>query len=77
MNTKLLSELKIGEKGVVKRVAGKDMIRRKLFDMGIIKGVEVQVQRVAPMGDPVEISVKGYNLSLRRSETLNILVEIM
>ena len=70
----LLSELKIGEKGVVTVVNGEGAIRRRLFDMGITPGVEVYLRKKAPLGDPLEISLRGYELTLRKAEAA--LVEI-
>ena len=64
----LLSELKIGEKGVVTAVNGEGAIRRRLFDMGITPGVEVYLRKKAPLGDPLEISLRGYELTLRKAE---------
>jgi len=65
-----------GERGKVFRVNGSGALRRKLLDMGIVRGVSDEVLRRAPLGDPVEISVRGYNLSLRGSEAENVWVEI-
>jgi len=71
---KRLSELKPGEKGIVERVTGTKEIRRRILDMGIVKGTEITVIRTAPLGDPVEFLLKGYNLSLRKRECDNIYV---
>ena len=73
---KRLSEMSPGERGKVSRVNGSGALRRKLLDMGIVRGVSVEVLRRAPLGDPVEISVRGYNLSLRGSDVENVWVEI-
>ena len=73
---KRLSEMSPGERGKVARVNGSGALRRKLLDMGIVRGVSVEVLRRAPLGDPVEISVRGYNLSLRGSEAENVWVEV-
>jgi len=70
-----LSDLKVGQKGKVIRVIAESGIKRKLLDMGIVPGVEVKIQRVAPLGDPVDVLVKGYHLSLRREEAGAIAVE--
>ena len=64
------------EKGKIVRVAGGKGIRRRLMDMGVVAGSVVVVQRVAPLGDPVEIKIKGYDLALRLEEAANISVEI-
>jgi len=74
--TKPLNELKPGEKGKIVKVGGKGSIHRRILDMGVVSGVQVEVQRVAPLGDPIEIRVKGYNLTLRKEEAANIQVEL-
>jgi ferrous iron transport protein A len=76
MVIKPLSELEPTGKGRIIRVGGRKRIRRRLLDMGIVAGAEVEVQRVAPLGDPVEIKVKGYDLALRKEEAENIQVEL-
>lgn len=72
-----LSMLEPPEKGRIVRVGGKGGIRRRLLDMGVVTGALVEVQRVAPLGDPVQIRVKGYDLALRRTEAENIQVELI
>jgi len=69
-----LSELKPGEKGVISKVIGDREIRRRLLDMGLTRGTEIIVVRKAPLGDPVEFLLKGYNLSLRKKESENVYV---
>lgn len=69
-----LSELKKGEKAMVVHVGGKGAVKRRMMDMGVVPGSEIRVVRVAPFGDPIEFNVKGYSLSLRKSEAVNILV---
>jgi len=69
-----LSELKPGEKGIISRVTGDRELRRRLLDMGLTRGTEITVIRRAPLGDPIEFLLKGYNLSLRKSECENIYV---
>ena len=77
MPIKLLNELKPKEKGrIVKISSGGGGIRRRLLDMGLVSGSEVEMERVAPLGDPVEIKIKGYHLSLRKEEATNIKVEV-
>ncbi len=71
-----LSELQPPEKGRITRVGGKGEIRRRLLDMGVVMGAEVEVERVAPLGDPVQIKVKGYDLALRKQEAETIQVEL-
>ncbi len=75
--SKNLSDLKKGERGKVVRVGGRGNIQRRLMDMGLVSGSEVQIQRVAPLGDPIEIRIKGYNLTLRKSEASSITVEMV
>ncbi|HID16719.1 TPA: ferrous iron transport protein A [Candidatus Bathyarchaeota archaeon] len=69
-----LSELKPGEGGIISRIVGDRGLRRKLLDMGLTKGTEVVVVRRAPLGDPIELLLKGYNLSLRKGETESVYV---
>jgi len=69
-----LSELKPGEKGVISKVIADREVRRKLLDMGLTRGTEIIVIRKAPLGDPVEFLLKGYNLSLRKRESENVYV---
>ncbi len=70
-----LSELKIGEVGKVVKVEAHSSLRRRLLDMGLVSGAEVKIERVAPLGDPIEILVKGYHLSLRKDEAETIWVK--
>ena len=72
---KLLSELKIGEKGTVAKVYGEGAVRRRLFDMGITPGAEVYLRKKAPLGDPIEIAIRGYELTLRKSEAANVEIQ--
>ncbi len=71
-----MSELKTGDKGRVIRVTAKGIVRRRIMDMGITKGSEIVVKGVAPLGDPLEIMVKGYNLSFRKEDAAHIFVEV-
>ena len=73
MNT--LKQAKIGETVRVVKVHGEGAIRRRIMDMGITKGTSVYVRKVAPLGDPVEVTVRGYELSLRKADAEMILVE--
>ena len=72
---KLLSQLSIGEKGKVKVVHGEGAIRRRLFDMGITPGAESYLRKKAPLGDPIEISLRGYELTLRKAEAGQVEME--
>jgi len=71
----LLSEMKQGDKGIVIRVAGNGALRRRILEMGIVKGTEVFVEKYAPLKDPIELILKGYHLSLRVEEAAQITVE--
>lgn len=65
---KKLSEFNIGETGQITNVDGEGRIRRRLFDMGITPGAEVYLRKKAPLGDPMEITIRGYELTLRKDE---------
>ena len=75
MASKPLEELKPKERGKVVKVAGKGSVHRRLLDMGLVTGAEVEVERVAPLGDPMQVKIKGYHLTLRKEEAANIWVE--
>lgn len=75
-NTKTLDQLRIGEKGKVLRVVAQEQIRQRIFEMGVTPGTEIEVRGLAPLGDPMEIGVKGYSLSLRKNEAVMIFVEV-
>ncbi len=70
-----LKDAKIGATVKVKKIHGEGAIKRRIMDMGLTKGVEVYVRKVAPLGDPIEINVRGYELSLRKVDCENIEVE--
>ncbi|MCI8874945.1 MAG: ferrous iron transport protein A [Lachnospiraceae bacterium] len=72
---KTLREIPCGETVTVKKLSGAGPVKRRIMDMGITKGVEVFVRKVAPLGDPVEITVRGYELSLRKKDASMIEVE--
>ena len=65
---KTLKDVKVGENAVVKRLHGEGPVKRRIMDMGITKGVEVYVRKVAPLGDPMELNVRGYELSVRKAD---------
>lgn len=69
-----LTELKPGDFGEVSKIFGKGFTRRRILDLGIVKGTKVKVVRKAPLGDPVEIEIRDYNLTLRKLEAENIWV---
>ncbi len=66
--TKLLSQFAPGESGMVAKVNGEGALRRRLFDMGVTPGAEVTLRKKAPLGDPLEVTLRGYELTLRKSE---------
>ena len=70
-----LKEAKCGETVTVTKLGGVGALKRRIMDMGITKGTSIFVRKVAPLGDPVEVTVRGYELSLRRSDAENILVD--
>jgi ferrous iron transport protein A len=70
-----LKEVKIGDTVIVKKITGQGAIKRRIMDMGITKGVQVFVRKVAPLGDPIEVTVRGYELSLRKVDAAMIEVE--
>ena len=70
-----LRDVKIGESVKVKALKGEGPVKRRIMDMGITKGVEIYLRKVAPLGDPIEVSVRGYELTLRKSEAEKIEVE--
>lgn len=70
-----LSEMKQGQRGLVAKVGGEGPLRRRILEMGIVKGSEIYVEKYAPLKDPVELIVKGYHVSLRVGEAAQILVE--
>lgn len=72
---KTLRDAQIGETVKVVRLCGEGALRRRIMDMGITKGVDVYIRKVAPLGDPVEITVRGYELSIRKNEAENIEVQ--
>lgn len=75
MNMQTLKTVKCGETVRVVKINGAGAIKRRIMDMGITKGVEIFVRKVAPLGDPVEITVRGYELSLRKDDADMIEVE--
>ena len=73
---KKLSEFVVGENGKIASVTGEGRIRRRLFDMGVTPGAELTMRKKAPLGDPIEITVRGYELTLRKTEAEFVEVEI-
>ena len=66
---KTLKDVKVGETAVVVRLHGEGAVKRRIMDMGLTRGTEVHVRKVAPLGDPMEVTVRGYELSLRKADT--------
>lgn len=73
---KMLNEFAIGETGVVKAVGGEGKIKRRLFDMGITPGAEIFLRKKAPLGDPIEVTIRGYELTLRKTEAQFVTMEV-
>ena len=70
-----LKETSVGQTVKVKKLSGEGPVKRRIMDMGITKGVEIYVRKVAPLGDPIEVTVRGYELSLRKADAEMIEVE--
>ena len=73
---KTLDQFKIGETGLIKKVEGEGRLRRRLFDMGVTPGATVYLRKKAPLGDPLEITIRGYELSLRLNEAKLVVLEV-
>lgn len=73
---KTLNLFSIGDSGIVKAVTGEGKIKRRLFDMGITPGAEIYMRKKAPLGDPIEITVRGYELTLRKTEAECVNMEV-
>ncbi|MCM1545926.1 MAG: ferrous iron transport protein A [Clostridiales bacterium] len=73
--TKLLSDFTVGESGIITKVNGEGKIRRRLFDMGVTPQASVTMRKKAPLGDPIEVTVRGYELTLRKVEAACVEVE--
>ena len=72
---KSLDSLKVGQTATVKHIYGEGALSRRILDMGLTKGVKLSVERLAPLGDPMELKVRGYSLSLRKADARNIEIE--
>ena len=70
-----LKNVPVGGTAKVKKIYGEGAVKRRIMDMGITKGIEIYVRKVAPLGDPIEVTVRGYELSLRKADAENIEVE--
>lgn len=73
---KRLDEFALGETGLIKKVEGEGKIRRRLFDMGVTPGAMVKLMKKAPLGDPLEITIRGYELTLRKTEANSVILEM-
>ena len=73
---KTLRDVKVGGTAIVARLHGEGAVKRRIMDMGITKGVELHIRKVAPLGDPMELSVRGYELSVRKADAGMIEVEL-
>ena len=73
---KYLSEFTVGEKGIVKKITAEGKIKRRLFDMGVTPNADVLMRKAAPLGDPIEVTIRGYELTLRKSEAQCVLTEV-
>ena len=69
---KTLKDAKVGENVVVKKLHGEGPVKRRIMDMGITKGTEIRVVKIAPLGDPMELNLRGYDLSVRKNEAASI-----
>ena len=72
----LLKDFKVGQEGVIKAVNGEGRVRRRLFDMGVTPGANVVMRKKAPLGDPIEVTIRGYELTLRKDEAQLVEMEI-
>ena len=70
-----LKDLKVGETAVVQKLSGEGAVKRRIMDMGVTKGTQISVRKVAPLGDPIEVTVRGYELSIRKLDAQMIIVE--
>ena len=72
--TKSVQDLPVGETGVIDCVTGSNALRHRFMDMGFVKGTAITVEKVAPLGDPIQVSLKGYQICLRKADAQNILL---
>ena len=73
---KYLNEFNVGESGVVLKITAEGKIKRRLFDMGVTPGANITLKKVAPLGDPIQVLIRGYDLTLRRDEASTVLMEV-
>lgn len=74
---KHLNEFAVGQKGIVKKIEAEGKIKRRLFDMGVTPNTEIYLKKLAPLGDPIEVTIRGYELTLRKDEANKILMEFV
>lgn len=74
---KYLNTFIVGEQGKVKKIEAEGKIKRRLFDMGVTPGTEIVLKKLAPLGDPIEVTIRGYELTLRKDEANKILMEVV
>jgi len=72
---KTLKDVKVGDRVKVLKLSGNGPVKRRIMDMGITKGVEITVRKVAPLGDPIEINIRGYELSIRKADAEMVIIE--
>ncbi len=72
---KTLKDVKVGETVTVQKLTGEGAVKRRIMDMGVTKGTQISVRKVAPLGDPIEVTVRGYELSIRKLDAQMIIVE--
>jgi len=73
----MLKDLKPGEKGVISAFTSSGAVRKRLLDMGVIKGETIEMEKVAPLGDPIQVMIKGYHLTLRKTEAESVMVQVV
>lgn len=73
---KYLNKFELKEKGCVKKIEAEGKIKRRLFDMGVTPGTDIILKKIAPLGDPIEVTIRGYELTLRKDEASKILMEV-
>ena len=73
---KTLDQFVVGESGIVKSVNGEGKIKRRLFDMGITPGADIKMRKKAPLGDPIEVTLRGYELTIRKTEAVCVNMEV-
>lgn len=74
---KYLNEFLVNEEGKVKKIEAEGKIKRRLFDMGVTPGASIRLKKLAPLGDPIEVTIRGYELTLRKDEANKILMEVV